>query len=332
MTNAQEGVICIDSAEALIEISKNATTEEFTLAKSYELSADIDLSNEDFMLIPIFSGTLDGRGYTIKGLSISEKSTDAGLVGLIGEQGVVKNLNIEGNISPVGSKITVGGVVGTNKGIINAVNFSGVLKAYKTVGGIAGVQNGVIEDCTNQGIVYGRRDVGGIAGILEPYMEIAYESDTLDKLNRQLEVLNELSDEFSTQLDTSVNLLQEDSDSISEKQDKLKENFDNRLDYHKQEADNFDAGLDEKREGLDAVNENIASNTSDTADKVGDLRDRPSYSDIIKKDNSKLQNTIVAIKNISTISERMKSSLENKRGKYRKLRRAVGTGANSRKV
>ena len=69
-------------------------------------------------------------------------------------------------------------------------------------------------------------------------MEIAYESDTLDKLNRQLEVLNKLSDEFSTQLDTSVNLLQEDSDSISEKQDKLKENFDDRLDYHKQEADN----------------------------------------------------------------------------------------------
>ena len=284
------------------------------------------------MPIPIFSGILDGRGYTIKGLSISEKSTDAGLIGLIGEQGVVKNLNIEGNISPVGSKITVGGVVETNKGIINAVNFSGVLKAYKTVGGIAGVQNGVIEDCTNQGIVYGRRDVGGIAGILEPYMEIAYESDTLDKLNRQLEVLNKLSDEFSIQLDTSVNLLQEDSDSISEKQDKLKENFDNRLDYHKQEADNFDAGLDEKREGLGAVNENIASNTSDAADKVGDLRDRPSYSDIIKKDNSKLQNTIAAIKNISTISERMKSSLENKRGKYRKLRRAVGTGANSRKV
>ena len=424
--NAQEGVIYIDSAAALIEISKNATTEEFTLAKSYELSADIDLSNEDFMPIPIFSGTLDGKGYTIKGLSISEKSTDAGLIGLIGEQGVVKNLNIEGNISPVGSKITVGGVVGTNKGIINAVNFSGVLKAYKTVGGIAGinddtgfilnsanyadvdgtklvggiaginkgtivscenrgrifgskevvlseektatlpdisvetvtsdkekpeimggiagvstgyikactnlakvgyehtsykvggiagVQNGVIEDCSNQGIVYGRRDVGGIAGILEPYMEIAYESDTLDKLNRQLEVLNKLSDEFSTQLDTSVNLLQEDSDSISEKQDKLKENFDDRLDYHKQEADNFDAGLYEKREGLDGVNENIASNASDAADKVGDLRNRADYSDIIKKDNSKLQNTIAAIKNISTITERMKSSLENKRGK-----------------
>ena len=32
--NAQEGVIYIDSAAALIEISKNATTEEFTLAKN----------------------------------------------------------------------------------------------------------------------------------------------------------------------------------------------------------------------------------------------------------------------------------------------------------
>ena len=424
--STEEGIIYIDSAAALIELSKNATTEEYTLAKNYELSSDIDLSGEDFMPIPIFAGTLDGRDYTIRGLSISEKGSDAGLIGLIGEQGVVKNLNIEGNIVPDGSKIIAGGVVGTNKGIINSVKFSGVLKAYKIVGGIAGinddtgfiinssnyaqvdatklvggiaginkgtilssenkgrvfgskeivlseektmllpdisvqtmmsdkekpeimggiagvstgyikdcvnlakvgyehtsykvggivgVQNGVIESCINQGIVYGRRDVGGIAGILEPYMEIAYESDTLDKLNRQLEVLNKLSDEFSAQLDTSVDLLQQDSDSIAEKQDKLKQDFDERIDYHKQEADNLDEELDEKREGIEGVTGNIADNASDAADKVGDLRGRPSYSDIIKKDNSKLENTIAAIKNISTITARMKSSLENKKGK-----------------
>ena len=424
--NPEQDIIYIDSATALKEISKNATTEEFTLGKSYALSSDIDLSNEDFTPIPVFSGTLDGQGHTIKGLSISEKSSDAGLIGLIGEQGVVKNLNIEGNIAPGGSKITAGGVVGTNKGIIDSVNFSGILKAYKTVGGIAGinddtgfilnsknyaqvdgtklvggiaginkgviiscenkgrifgskevvlsdentaalpklnvetvtadkekpevmggiagvstgyikacsnlakvgyehtsykvggiagVQNGVIEECSNQAIVYGRRDVGGIVGVLEPYMEIAYESDTLDKLNRQLEVLNKLSDDFSAQIDSSVSLLQEDSDNISAKQDNLKQDFDNRIDIHKEENDKFDEGLDEKRKNLEGVGENIADSASDAADKIGDLRDRPSYSDIIKSDNTKLENTIAAIKNISTITERMKSSLENKRGK-----------------
>lgn len=424
--NPEQDIIYIDSATALKEISKNATTEEFTLGKSYALSSDIDLSNEDFTPIPVFSGILDGQGHTIKGLSISEKSSDAGLIGLIGEQGVVKNLNIEGNIAPGGSKITAGGVVGTNKGIIDSVNFSGILKAYKTVGGmaginddtgfilnsknyaqvdgtklvggiaginkgviiscenkgrifgskevvlsdentaalpklnvetvtadeekpeimggiagvstgyikscsnlakvgyehtsykvggIAGVQNGVIEECSNQAIVYGRRDVGGIVGVLEPYMEIAYESDTLDKLNRQLEVLNKLSDDFSAQIDSSVSLLQEDSDKISAKQDNLKQNIDNRIDIHKQENDKFDEGLDEKRKNLEGVGENIADSASDAADKIGDLRDRPSYSDIIKSDNTKLENTIAAIKNISTITERMKSSLENKRGK-----------------
>jgi hypothetical protein len=424
--NPEQDIIYIDSATALKEISKNATTEEFTLGKSYALSSDIDLSNEDFTPIPVFSGILDGQGHTIKGLSISEKSSDAGLIGLIGEQGVVKNLNIEGNIAPGGSKITAGGVVGTNKGIIDSVNFSGILKAYKTVGGmaginddtgfilnsknyaqvdgtklvggiaginkgviiscenkgrifgskevvlsdentaalpklnvetvtadeekpeimggiagvstgyikscsnlakvgyehtsykvggIAGVQNGVIEECSNQAIVYGRRDVGGIVGVLEPYMEIAYESDTLDKLNRQLEVLNKLSDDFSAQIDSSVSLLQEDSDNISAKQDNLKQNFDNRIDIHKQENDKFNEGLDEKRKNLEGVGENIADSASDAADKIGDLRDRPSYSDIIKSDNTKLENTIAAIKNISTITERMKSSLENKRGK-----------------
>ena len=146
-------------------------------------------------------------------------------------------------------------------------------------------------------------------------MEIAYESDTLDKLNRQLEVLNKLSDDFSAQIDSSVSLLQEDSDNISAKQDNLKQNFDNRIDIHKQENDKFDEGLDEKRKNLEGVGENIADSASDAADKIGDLRDRPSYSDIIKSDNTKLENTIAAIKNISTITERMKSSLENKRGK-----------------
>ena len=58
-------------------------------------------------------------------------------------------------------------MVGTNKGIINAVNFSGILKAYKTVGGIAGINDdtGFILNSANYADVDGTKLVGGIAGI-----------------------------------------------------------------------------------------------------------------------------------------------------------------------
>ena len=130
--DVQENLINISSSEDLKKLAKEATTETLTLNKTYFLTADIDLSDVDFKPIPVFSGTFDGKGYKIKGLNINEKSSGAGLISVLGSHGMIKDLQVEGNISPEGSKTLVGGVVGTNKGIIDNVSFAGIVKAYKT--------------------------------------------------------------------------------------------------------------------------------------------------------------------------------------------------------
>lgn len=161
-----ENIINISSAQDLINLVKGSTVETFTLNKTYMLTNDIDLSDKDFKPISVFSGTFDGGGYTIKGLNISEKSTGAGLISVLGTKGTLKNLKVEGNISPEGGKTLVGGVVGTNNGVIDNVSFAGVVKAYKRVGGIAGVneETGFILNSKNHAVIDGTKIVGGICG------------------------------------------------------------------------------------------------------------------------------------------------------------------------
>ena len=159
-------IINIGSADELLNLVKGSTVENYTLNKTYVLTNDIDLSDKDFKPISIFSGTLDGGGYTVKGLNISEKSTGAGLISVLGPKGSIKNLNIEGNINPEGGKTLVGGIVGTNKGIIENVNFAGYVAAYKRVGGIVGLneESGFIINSKNYAVVNGTKIVGGICG------------------------------------------------------------------------------------------------------------------------------------------------------------------------
>lgn len=424
MTSAQN-IINISSAEELINLSANSTVEIYTIDKTYVLTNDIDLSDKDFKPIPIFSGSLDGGGYTIKGLNISEKSTGAGLISVLGSKGSVKDLHVEGNISPEGSKTLAGGIVGTNRGVLNNVSFAGIVKAYKRVGGlagvneesgfiinsknhafvdgtkivggicgfnkgsiigsqnlgriagdnetvlpdedktktvsninmenlitddekqemiggIAGVSNGFIRECTNsekvgylhtgykvggiaglqsgsvkscinEAAVCGRKDVGGIVGVLNPYIEVSYEGDTLDRLERQTETLSKLLDTFEAEVDRNAEILESDSDSIDTKKNELEDSVSDRREFHSDEVDKFDKGFEEKNNEVKDITGNITSNASDIADNIGDMRRSPSYVDIINDRNTKLENLISAIKNINEISRRMKNDYENKK-------------------
>ena len=419
----KQDIINISTADELLSLSKGSTVENYTLNKIYVLTNDIDLSDKDFKPVSIFSGTLDGGGYTIKGLNISEKSTGAGLISVLGSKGSIKNLHIEGSINPEGGKTLVGGVVGTNKGVIENVSFAGYITAYKRVGGIvgvneesgfiinsknhavvegtkivggicgynkgsiiasqnlgriagnnesilpndekvvpsinisnsvtddvkqemiggiagvssgiirdcinsekvgylhvgykvggiAGLQSGSIDNCLNEAGVYGRKDIGGIAGLLKPYIEVSYEGDTLDSLEKQTETLSKLLDAFEAEVDKNATILENNANSIDAKKNELEDSINERKDFHSEEADKFDSGLKEKNDGIRGITGNINSNISDIGDNVGDLRHEVSYKDIINDRNTKLQNLIAGIKNINEISRRMKNDIEDKK-------------------
>ena len=128
------------------------------------LTADLDLSGTEVSL-PVFLGTFDGDDHTIRGLRLQGSNSIYGLFSLLQSTAVVKNLHVEGEITPSGTQSSIGGIAGQNFGRIENCTFSGAVIANSSVGGIVG-QNGsggVLVDCSVSGAVCGASFTGGIA-------------------------------------------------------------------------------------------------------------------------------------------------------------------------
>ena len=155
----------ISTADELIEFSKLCRLDSWSKGKEFVLTTDIILTGKDFTSIPIFSGTFDGQGHSIKGVSVTGV-TGRGFFSIIGENATVKNLNVVGIVRPSGSESSIGGIAGTNKGVIYNCKFSGKVAATNTVGGIAGenTSTGSVLKCTAAGTVDGEKFTGGVVG------------------------------------------------------------------------------------------------------------------------------------------------------------------------
>ena len=147
------------------------------------LTGDIDLSAIDNWE-PIgngttqYTGTFDGCGYSITGLTIDSIEQYVGLFGYIGADGTVKNLTVSASENGIKANYSsnfgcVGAVAGQSDGTITNCTFasgsvtgSGNL-AY--VGGIVGRASGTVSNCTTQSEanVVGNNNgrAGGIAGM-----------------------------------------------------------------------------------------------------------------------------------------------------------------------
>jgi len=332
-------VIEITNVDDLMDFSKACTYDVYSRNLIVELQSDLDLTDVNFIAIPSFSGVFDGNGHTINGLNITLSSSDQGLFRYIEETGVVKNLNVKGVVDPSGTKSEIGGIVGTNKGLIMNCTFEGHVSGTSSIGGIVGLnettgtilscmssgavtgehytggivgqnvgyvaastnhssvnttddaipsndmdsydleelengdlnstenidaqtdtggitgynqgilsnntnygtigyqhvgyniggvagrQSGYIESCKNYGTVYGRKDVGGIVGQFEPYIRLLFSEDTLERLDQEFQVMNELlektvdeahqsSNQVSNRLETVNQLMNIASDNL----------------------------------------------------------------------------------------------------------------------
>ena len=157
----------------------NATKEPDTQICA-ELTEDIDLSSEEWSPIGIgegvywgsrsYSGTFDGKGHTIKNLSIDNSS--AQYVGLFGYVlgGTIRNLTVSGSVKGSGH---TGGIAGGADGgtFENCANLC-VVQSDSTEGGTTGGIIGfahnmnyelIVRDCYNVGSITGR-NAGGIIG------------------------------------------------------------------------------------------------------------------------------------------------------------------------
>lgn len=141
-----------------------------------ELTKDIDLSGEAWTPIgiggafyagtPPYSGTFDGKGHTIKNLSIDRSAHYVGLFGYV-YGGTIRNLTVSGSVK--GSEHT-GGIAGAANGgtFENCANQCAVQGG--TTGGIIGfaIEEGtlIVRDCYNVGSITTTtgNSVGGIIG------------------------------------------------------------------------------------------------------------------------------------------------------------------------
>lgn len=170
-TDDGQGNYTVTSAEGLKNIAK-LVNEEWKLDINITLTDDIDLKGIDWTPIgkddnKAYTGTFDGGGKTITGLTVTGSNKYAGLFGRIGSGGTVKNVVLEGvQITSDNSSGYAGGVAGDSwGGNIENCSVSGSVSSTSFVGGVVGTQaSGSITGCSSSATVKGVIFAGGIAG------------------------------------------------------------------------------------------------------------------------------------------------------------------------
>ena len=136
------------------------------------LDKNIDLTGKGWTPIGTdydnaYTGTFDGGGHTITGLTVTTNDKYAGLFGYLNRAGTVKNVVMK-DVQITNNRswsAFAGGVVGYSWGTIENCSVSGSVSGTVYVGGVVGAQiDGSITGCSSSATVKGTVDVGGVAG------------------------------------------------------------------------------------------------------------------------------------------------------------------------
>ena len=136
------------------------------------LTADIDLTGKDWSPIGTnfynsYTGTFDGGGHTITGLTVTTNDQYVGLFGRLGKAGTVKNVVMDGIQITCNHRLGyAGGVAGFSwGGTIENCSVSGSVSGTICAGGVVGIQwEASITGCSSSATVKGMVQVGGVAG------------------------------------------------------------------------------------------------------------------------------------------------------------------------
>lgn len=162
--NADTHTYSVYTPDGLTEWAKAAQSDP---SLNCTLTADIDLTDKEWTPIGMsrgYTGTFDGQGHSITGLTISPSEDAAALFHNINGDGKVMNLQLK-DVTYNGVT-AMGGIAHGNGGTIIACSVTGTLKNTANngdVGGIAATNLGTITACWFSGTITGGR-IGGIAG------------------------------------------------------------------------------------------------------------------------------------------------------------------------
>ena len=171
-TDDGQGNYTVTSAEGLKNIAKLVNEEgktdiDITLTGNITLTGDWtpigDNNNQ-------YTGTFDGGGHTITGLTVTTSDQYAGLFGRIGSGGKVKDVTLKDvKIESNHSSGSVGGVAGYSYGTLENCSVSGSVSGSGNngvAGGVVGCQyKGSITGCSSSATVNAGNTAGGVAGM-----------------------------------------------------------------------------------------------------------------------------------------------------------------------
>ena len=170
-TIESNGSYTVTSADGLMTVAELVNGGKTDI--NITLGENIDLTGKGWTPIGTnyekrYKGTFDGRGHTIKGLTVTTNDQFVGLFGYLDKAGTVKNVVMEGiqiTSNHVLMSGNTGGVVGYSWGTIENCSVSGSVSGTNCVGGVVGSQKaGSTIGCSSSAIVKGTRYVGGVAG------------------------------------------------------------------------------------------------------------------------------------------------------------------------
>ena len=172
-TIESDGSYTVTSADGLMNVAElvNGGKSDINIT----LDTDIDLTGKDWTPIGTdydnsYTGTFDGGGHTITGLTVTTNDEYAGLFGYLGNfgnaAGTVKNVVMDGIQITCNHRLGyAGGVAGFSWGTIENCSVSGSISGTVSVGGVVGAQRDrSITGCSSSATVKGTLNVGGVAG------------------------------------------------------------------------------------------------------------------------------------------------------------------------
>ena len=172
-TIESDGSYTVTSADGLMNIAKLVNGGKTDI--NITLDKNIDLTGKSWTPIGTdydnsYTGTFDGGGHTITGLTVTTNDEYAGLFGYLGNfnngAGTVKNVVMDGIQITCNHRLGyAGGVAGFSWGTIENCSVSGSISGTVSVGGVVGAQRDhPITGCSSSATVKGTLNVGGVAG------------------------------------------------------------------------------------------------------------------------------------------------------------------------
>ena len=164
----------ISTTDDWLTVAANVAAGNTHLGHHFKVASDLDFTGMDFAPIGEaigMRGTIDGQMHTIT-VNDDKATSPRGLIGRLGDDGVVRNLNTAGSFD-FGTSTNVGGIVGlTGQNVLieNCINHASITASGQGIGGVLGHGNSgtVVRNCKNMGTIHYTGDNSSIwlAGVV----------------------------------------------------------------------------------------------------------------------------------------------------------------------